>query len=65
MAKTKAQLEKDCQATLKLIFEEMEALSAMEPQQAYPYEYVERRRKVMRKVWGLFKEATAYRDGDG
>lgn len=61
MAKTREQLEKECQSTIKLILMEMEALAALPPEVAGdPYEFEARRHRVMRKVWSLFKEAVSY-----
>lgn len=61
MSKTFQQLEKDANSTIKLVLSEMEALAGMPPEQAgEPYSFDERRRRVVRKIWQLFKEAVVY-----
>jgi len=67
MAKSFQQLERECQATIKLVLVEMEALAAMDAAEAgNPYEFEARRRRVVRKIWGLFKDAVLYDAvGDG
>ena len=58
MAKTREQLEKECQSTVKLVLIEMEQLASMEPKDAgEPYGFEQRRQRVVRKIWSLFKEA--------
>lgn len=57
MPKTYEQLEKECNSTVKLVLLEMEALAALPPEQAgEPYAFQERRQRVVRKIWLLFKE---------
>lgn len=57
MSKTKSQLEKDTNAAIKLILSEMELLAALPPEIASePYSFEERRRKVVRRIWNLYKE---------
>jgi hypothetical protein len=58
--KTRQQLEAECQATIKLVLTEMEALAVLPPETAFPYEYETRRRSVVRKIWNLFKECITY-----
>jgi len=61
MGKTRDQLEKDIQATVKLVLTEMETLAAMDPTKASePYGFEERRRRVIRKLWTTFKECLSY-----
>jgi hypothetical protein len=61
VAKTREQLEKECAATIKLILSEMETLASMPPAAAgEPDGFDERRRRVVRKVWHLFKECLTY-----
>ena len=61
MAKTFGQLEKECNALIKLVLSQMEELAAMPPEQASaPYEFNERRRVVVRKIWTIFKESVQY-----
>jgi hypothetical protein len=58
MARTPEQLEREANAVIKLVLSEMELLAAMDPDEACdPYTYNERRRRVVRKIWSLFKEA--------
>lgn len=66
MAKTFVQLEKECNSTIKLVLIEMEALAALPPAQASdPYEFQERRQRVVRRMWSLFKECLAYANDTG
>jgi hypothetical protein len=66
--KTLKQLEAEAQATIKLIMVEMETLASQPPAQACePDAFNERRRRVVRKIWGLFKlalQAGQERGGD-
>ncbi len=58
--KTEAQLRKDVSAAIKLILTEMETLAGLPPEQAFhPVEFDERRRRVVRRLWQLFKDLTA------
>lgn len=66
MPKTFQQLEKDANSTIKLVLSEMEALAGMPPEHAgEPYAFDERRRRVVRKIWQLFKEAVVYERVNG
>jgi len=66
MAKTFEQLEKECNSTVKLVLIEMETLAAMPPEVASdPYEFQERRQRVVRRIWSLFKECMTYANGRG
>jgi hypothetical protein len=61
MVKTQPQLEKDVNAALKLILSEMEMLAALPPEIASePYAFEERRRKVVRRIWDLYKDILNY-----
>jgi hypothetical protein len=65
MPKTLQQLEKECNSAIKLILLEMETLAALPPEQASsPVVFNERRERVIRKVWGLFKECLVYDPGE-
>lgn len=59
MAKTFEQLEKECNSTIKFVLIEMETLAALPPAIASdPYTFQERRQRVVRRLWALFKECT-------
>lgn len=58
--KSRDQLEKDVNATIKFVLSEMETLASLPPEVAgHPYTFGERRRQVVRKIWGLYKETMA------
>lgn len=60
MGKTTDQLYKDVQSAIKLFLTEMERLAALPPPEACePYSYDETRRKIVRKVWQLYKDHEA------
>lgn len=49
-------IDKEANATLKLVLSHMEQLASMAPEfAAEPYAYEERRQQVMRKIWNLVK----------
>jgi len=61
MAKTREQLEKDVGAAIKLILTELEDASLEDPLLAcHPNAFDERRRRVVRRVWQLYKEVLAH-----
>lgn len=50
------QLEKETNATIKLIMIHMEQLASLHPAEAAePYSFEARRQQVMRKIWNLIK----------
>jgi hypothetical protein len=52
-----AQIERETNATIKLILFHMEQLAELEPRDAVePYAFEARRQVVMRKVWTLVKQ---------
>lgn len=53
--KTERDLQAEVSATIKLVLTEMEDLAVMAPEDAYPYAYEERRQRVMKKIWNLYK----------
>jgi len=60
MAKTREQLEKDVGAAIKLILTELEDASLEEPLVAcHPVAFNERRRRVVRTIWALYKGVLA------
>lgn len=58
MAKSRQQLEKDANALIKLILSEMEGMVGTAGLDVY--EFDEKRRNMVRKVWNLVKECLAY-----
>lgn len=57
MSKTREQLEKECQSTIKLVITELETLRDLDADQGVKDVYFdEGRRRVIRKIWNLFKE---------
>lgn len=49
-------IDKEANATLKLVLSHMEGLASLDPKFACePYAYEERRQQVMRKIWNLVK----------
>jgi hypothetical protein len=59
--KSLRQLEADVNATLRLVLCEMEELAQLDPLEATEvYSFDDRRRRVFRRVWDLFKEAIHY-----
>lgn len=49
-------LEKEVNATIKLVMIHMEQLASLQPAEASePYSFEERRQQVMRKIWNLVK----------
>jgi hypothetical protein len=62
MPKTIEQLERDVSATIKLILTEMEQLAGLPPAiAAEPYALQDRRKRVVRKIWSLYKDTLAAR----
>lgn len=62
MPKTKDQLYKDVQAAIKAILCDVEQVAAMQPEKACePQHFDEVRRRIVRRLWGLYKEAVVTR----
>lgn len=59
-------LERDVNATIKLVLSEVEIAARMLPVDACePYACEERRKRVIRAIWNLYKRCTAeVSDGD-
>lgn len=56
--KTRQQLELECGRTIKIVLSELEDVAELPPEiAAEPYAFDARRRRVIRTLWGLFKEA--------
>lgn len=61
MTKTEEQLQRDVAATIKLILTELETVAGLAPDVAcHPVAFDERRRRVVRKIWALYKEVLAH-----
>lgn len=59
--KTEEQLRKDASATIKLILTELEEVALLPPEQAcHPVLFDERRRRIVRRIWQLYKEVLQY-----
>lgn len=55
------EVEKETNATVKLVLFELERLAREEPRVAQePVEFNRRRKAVIRKIWNLVKEAMAF-----
>ena len=58
---TRANLEKEARALVKLVLSFMEEAAALPPEKAAePIQFNERRRIVMRKIWNLYKRCVNY-----
>lgn len=63
--KSLQQLEKEVNALLKLMLSELETCAALPPEEACdPYTFNERRHRLVRKTWNLFKEALCFEPSD-
>lgn len=58
-------LERDANAAVKALLFEVEEASSLPPDQAlHPYVLEERRKRIVRRVWGLVKRAMAMMEAD-
>ena len=59
--KTRDQVERDTNALIKYMLGEMEELAAQMPEEALePYSFDVRRRTLVKKLWGVVREALAH-----
>jgi len=65
MAKTEEQLTKDISALIKLVLSDFETLASMEPIRCEPYMLEDRKKRVVRKIWSVYKDALALGKGSG
>ncbi len=60
MGKSEEMVRKDVAALIKLVLSELEVVASLPPELASsPYEFDERRKRIVRRIWSVYKEALA------